>query len=205
MGPKKRTRKSALTCYGPPVKLPDTGCLVTLRDVLAGVDFEKLQFPDNSSRKQHDVVENLVRQKFFQANLPPAIDAAVVKFERASEAAHLLQNKKLKSNRKKHFLDSLDKLFDLVKCQCEIADCVEENHNCSGAHFICSCPKLDKVPDMEAAWLKDQRTKIGTKGRTFVMSSSIDKKEAKKFKKHVDLEEKKIATEDRKKAVAEEL
>ena len=179
MGPKKRTRKSALTCYGPPVKLPDTGCLVTLRDVLAGVDFEKLQFPDNSNRKQHEFVENLVRQKFFQANprLPLISEhAAVVKIERASEAAHLLQNKKLKSNRKKHFLDSLDKLFDLVKCQCEIADCVEENHNCSGAHFICSCPKLDKVPDMEAAWLKDERTKIRTKGGKFVMSSSIDKK-----------------------------
>ena len=170
MGPKKRTRKSALTCYG---------------DVLAGVDFEKLQFPDNSNRKQHEFVENLVRQKFFQANprLPLISEhAAVVKIERASEAAHLLQNKKLKSNRKKHFLDSLDKLFDLVKCQCDIADCVEENHNCSGAHFICSCPRLDKVPDMEAAWVKDQRTNIGTKGGKFVMSSSIDKKEAKKFK-----------------------
>ena len=207
MGPKKKTRQTAGSCYGPPVKMPDSGSLLTLRDVLAGVDYEQMQFPDLSGRKHQEVVEKYVRQKFFQANprLPLISEhAAVIKIERAVEAAHLIHHKKLKSKKKKHFFDSLDKTFDLVICQCEIVVCGTENHKCSGAHVICNCAKTDKVPDLEAAWLKDQRTKIGTEGGNFIMRG-VDKKEAKKFKSKVEKEMRKVATEDRRRTGAEEL
>ena len=46
----------------------------------------------------------------------------------------------------------------MVLSQCPIVDCDKENHECSGAHVLCKCPKdSQRIPDLEAAWLKDQR------------------------------------------------
>ena len=178
MGPKKKTRKSSGACYGPPADLNDTGSLFTLRDVLAGVAFKKMQNPNLSESQVHDTVEKIVRQKFLQANpnLPLITPIAVIrKIQRAEESVQLLEHKKLKSQKKKNLLDNLDKLFDLVSCQCKIVECEENDHDCSGAHIMCDCDT--KVPDLEAAWLRDQRNKIGTKGGNYVMAG-VDKKEA---------------------------
>lgn len=84
------------------------------------------------------------------------------KIQRALESVQQLEHKKLKAAKKKNLLESLDRLFDLVTCQCEIIDCEVEDHNCSGAHVICSCE--EKLPDMEAAWLRDQRNNIFSTG-----------------------------------------
>ena len=93
-------------------------------------------------------------------------------------------------------LISLDKIFYLVLCKCEIVDCSQENHNCSGCHILCSCPRSDKVPDMEAAWLKDQRAKIGTLGGSYVMQG-VDTVDANTFKKYQEKEAKKARAEER--------
>ena len=199
MGPRKKTRKSSGACYGPPADLTDTGSLYTLRDVLAGVAFKKLQNPDLSESQVHDTVEKIVRQKFLQANpsLPLITPNSVIrKIQRAEESVQLLEHKKLKSQKKKNLLDNLDKLFDLVTCQCKIVECEEKDHDCSGAHIICDCDT--KVPDLEAAWLRDQRNKIGTKGGNYVMAG-VDKKEA-KFQKEILEKEKKVAEKEAKKA-----
>ena len=46
----------------------------------------------------------------------------------------------------------------MVTCQCDILDCSVEDHDRSEAHVECLCDeKLPKIPDMEAAWLKDKR------------------------------------------------
>ena len=95
---------------------------------MAAVDFEKLEHPDLSNSRIHEIVEKKVRLKFQQAN--PRLQliteaSASSKIRRAFESAHLLDNKKLKSKKKKHFSDALDKLFDLVICQCDIEDCAE--------------------------------------------------------------------------------
>ena len=68
MGPKKKTRKSPGPCYGPPTDFKDIDSLFTLRDVLSGLAFKKLQHPDLSHNKVFDIVENIVRQKFLKAN-----------------------------------------------------------------------------------------------------------------------------------------
>ena len=208
MAPKKKTRQST-PCYGPPSILPDSGSLPTLRDVMAAVDFEKLEHPDLSNSRIHEIVEKKVRLKFQQAN--PRLQliteaSASSKIRRAFESAHLLDNKKLKSKKKKHFSDALDKLFDLVICQCDIEDCAEEDHNCGGVHVICNCELKNKVPQLELAWLKDQRSKIGTKGGKFIMSG-VDKVEAKIYRDKVKREAKKALNEEikRKKVEQEQL
>ena len=165
---------------------------------MAAVDFEKLEHPDLSNSRIHEIVEKKVRLKFQQAN--PRLQlitegSATSKIRRAFDSAHLLDNKKLKSKKKKHFSDALDKLFDLMICQCDIEDCGEEDHNCGGVHVMCNCELKNKVPQVELAWLKDQRDKIGTKGGKFFMSG-VDKVEAKIYSDKVKREAKKALNEE---------
>ena len=195
MGPKKKTRQTN-PCYGPPTGLPDTCSLYTLRDVLAGVEFEKLQQPELNNSQIHNIIENKVRQKFQQANPHLALitaSSATSKIRRAFISATLLGSKKLKSNKKKHFLASLDKLFDLVICQCEIVDCAVGDHKYESVHINCNCERKDKIPNMELAWLRDQRVKIGTTGGKYVLGG-VDKKEAKIFDQKVAKDSKKITS-----------
>ena len=159
MGPKKRkTRLSSVSCYGPASPLQDAGSLYTLRDILAAVEFEK-NMGTSQTQNAVRVVEETVRRKFIQAN--PRIpliseSSAQKKIERAVESARLESQKRLSLKRKNFLLNSLDKIFDLVTCRCSIIDCLLENHGCSGAHIVCGCPGKAKVPDMEAAWLRDE-------------------------------------------------
>ena len=208
MGPKKKTRKSPGPCYGPPTDFKDIDSLFTLRDVLSGLAFKKLQHPDLSHNKVFDIVENIVRQKFLKAN--PSIPlicplSAIKKIERVLKSVHLLEHKKLKSTKKKNLFASLDRLFDMVTCQCEILDCSVKDHDCSGAHVDCICDeKLPKIPDMEAAWLKDQRNKIGTTGGKYMMGG-VDKKEALIQEEKNEKERKKASTKDKKERKAEKI
>ena len=66
MPPRKKTRHSGNTsCFGPPCPLPDVGSLYTLRDVLAAVEFGKINSQDENSVK---TTEKKVREKFLEAN-----------------------------------------------------------------------------------------------------------------------------------------
>ena len=206
MGPKKKNRHCQ-PCYGAPDILPDTGFLVTMRDVMTAVDFEKLQQPDVVNIKIYETVEKKVRQKFHQANprLPLITESSATnKIRRAFDSADLLDKKRLKSKRKKYFIDSFDKVFDLVICQCELVDCAEEDHNCGGVHVICHCENKDKIPKLELAWIKDQRDKIGTKGGKFIMHG-VDKKEAKTYKNKVTTEGNKVTAAESKRSKGKKL
>ena len=160
MPPKKKQKtRSSWSCFGAPAKLPDTGCPYTLKEVLAAVSLEagKDTFP---SQANYETVEKLVRFKFLQGNpkLPLISESsATKKMDRDMENVRLLDSHKLSAKKKKNLLSRLDKIFDLVLCQCQIVDCGED-HDCSGAHVLCKCPKeIPRIPDMEAAWLRDQR------------------------------------------------
>ena len=55
----------------------------------------------------------------------------------------------------------LDKLVDIVLCKCPITLCpIPCKKDCPGAHAICCCPKLSKVPVLELSWLHAQRQKL---------------------------------------------
>ena len=99
MGPKKITRH-CYPCYGPPTIFPDTGSLLTLRDVMTAVDFEKLQQPNVFNSKIHEIVEKKIRKKFYQANprLPLITESsACSKSRRSFESADRLDKKRLKA------------------------------------------------------------------------------------------------------------
>ena len=120
----KKTR-SSWSCYGAPAKLPDQGTLYTLRDVLSAVAFEAEQNPgENYTQAQNITVVRAVRLKFMEANprLPLITpDAVIRKITRDMDAVKLLDCNKLSAKRKNNLLSRLDKIFDLVTCQCPIA------------------------------------------------------------------------------------
>ena len=72
---------------------------------------------------------------------------------------------------RKAFVASLDKLFDIVSCQCTILSCSEFScsDNCkAGVHIDCSCPKETRIPELELEFIHDQRKKSGVKGRLMI-------------------------------------
>ena len=67
---------------------------------------------------------------------------------------------------RKAFVASLDKLFDIVSCQCTILSCSEFScsDNCkAGVHIDCSCPKETRIPALELEFINDQRKNLVSK------------------------------------------
>ena len=78
-----------------------------------------------------------------------------------------------KAGERRQVEESLDKLFDIVRCTHHIFTCQEEGSECSTilpqgskrVHINCTCSKEMKVPVQELEWLHSQRIKVGEKGR----------------------------------------
>ena len=88
---------------------------------------------------------------------------------------------KQKEKEKEELSEDLDKLFDILFCQCEIQTCpeykCEKMTKCKPkAHVICNCLKQFKIPVIELAFIRDQRLKVGTKGHMQI--SKVDVKES---------------------------
>ena len=166
MPPKKKSKtRSDFSCIRDPPELPDKGSLYTLREVLSAIAFEsEAKNLPLQTISHFGTVEKAVRHKFMESNprLPLITEeAALKKIGRDIDAVDLLDRHWLSAKRKKNLLSRLDKIFDLVTCQCEILEC-SDSHGCSGAHVICNCPpKSPGIPDIEAAWLRDQRLRDG--------------------------------------------
>lgn len=93
---------------------------------------------------------------------------------------------------KKKFVDSwnekLDKVFDIVKCKCNIYLCSDVESCCGkvdcssgGAHITCTCEREFKVPKCDLLWLKGQRDKVGTVSK--FRFGGIDKVESERIDK----------------------
>ena len=74
----------------------------------------------------------------------------------------------------------LDRLLDIVHCQCPILLCCEPNSGCAHpslckvkAHTMCSCSRAEKVPVLELEWLRSQREKLGEKGGMQMASADL--------------------------------
>ena len=70
------------------------------------------------------------------------------------------------------FLSKLVKVFDLLVCQCQFGDCEGCNDNCQAVHMDCSCSRSEKIPEIELAYIKDQRSKVGHSGGKLVMNGT---------------------------------
>ena len=89
-------------------------------------------------------------------------------------------NGKGKRKDREKVADMLDRLLDIVNCQCPILLCCQQNSGCASpslckvkAHTLCSCSKEEKVPVLELEWLRSQREKIGEKGGMQMASADI--------------------------------
>ena len=90
------------------------------------------------------------------------------RIERQMESLKLIKQKKASAYQKKIFLSKLDRLFDILICQCEMAPCEADNCSvelCSGAHVSCLCLREEKIPIMELGFIHDQRSKLGHAGK----------------------------------------
>ena len=70
-----------------------------------------------------------------------------------------------KTKQRSAYISKLDKLFDICSCRC---DFVGHSDNCGDGcdkqHINCKCAIKDKIPTLELAFIKDQRSKVGGTG-----------------------------------------
>ena len=65
-------------------------------------------------------------------------------------------------------MESLDKLFNILTCSCEFIDCSRAKcieKSCEAVHIDCKCPREAMIPKLDLPYIKDQREKVGTKGK----------------------------------------
>ena len=93
------------------------------------------------------------------------------KISRLLDELAVCQRGQLKSKLADDLEACLDVLFDISKCKCNLPERECSHHlincktqDCSKVHFSCECP-APKVPAALREFLKDQRIKIGPKGK----------------------------------------
>jgi hypothetical protein len=166
----KPTRQSTnCQLIGPPSNLP-TADLPTLRQVLQKCCQAKLDSPNPKWTKITDVlsiVESELTAVWGTVNPKlPLIGDINRKIKTAYENYVFNKKPKQKISTVDSFKSRLDKLFDICSCKCEfighLQNCPE---NCDMLHISCKCPLNYKIPRSELAFIKDQREKVGGKGK----------------------------------------
>ena len=87
----------------------------------------------------------------------------------------------------------LDKLFDILRCQCPIKLCTEIgcSLNCKQeAHITCTCKREEKVPVLELRFIRSQRDKEGSNSSHII--GGKDESESKRQEKAIKNKEKKL-------------
>ena len=205
MGPKKsKTRHSSGTCFGPACALPDIGSLYTARDVLAAMELEKSVHPDKTIRVCAQQVAQSVKLKWAQLNPQIVLIqdySLVLKIQKCYEKASKINKNKVTSKFKNLFIEKLDKLFDILVCQCPIHMCSKTDchpsHCQGGAHITCSCLRHLKIPSMELQYVRDQREKVGLRGGGMHMGGGADKVEALRQEKQMKRVQSKLVAEEK--------
>ena len=166
-----RTRHSTGGCFGAACPLPDIGSLYTTRDILAAIAMEVILNPSKAVRWAVVKVAPAVRAKWDQTNPQLVLipeSALLLRMTRIYERALQVNNNKLSAKAKKIFTDSLDKVFDILVCQCPFEKCLKPDcnpaHCYDEAHITCTCLRAEKIPAMELLFIMDQREKIGLRG-----------------------------------------
>ena len=170
-----------------------------LREQKAGEGVDIRNYPDKELAK--DLAPLIVAQ--WQKASVKFEHPEIVTLKQVAAKVEIIWGKVLEVSRgrgkkkdKEQIAAMLDKLLDIVHCQCQILFCGEQESECANpslckvkAHTKCSCNKAEKVPVLELEWLRIQRDKIGEKGgmqmasagHTF--SKKLLKTEANKAKK----------------------
>ena len=184
MPPKKlKTRHSGSSCFGSSADLPDDGDLFTLRDVLAAFEREVEISPSSPHADLAFLLVPKIVAKWKQNNpeLVLIADKSIKnKIVRSYNTAEDIRLKKLSKKQKDNFFDKLDKLFDILVCQCPIRLCPGDcrKKKCPGFHADCLCEREFKIPVIELEFVRDQRDKVGHRGN--MQMGRPDRAEAKR-------------------------
>ena len=92
---------------------------------------------------------------------------------------------KMTAYQKAKFLENIDSIFNISKCQhkfrsCLESDCTTVSCKIKDLHLDCTCLPVDKVPKEERAFMQDQklRRKQGDKGK--YQMSIVNRRQAKR-------------------------
>ena len=182
----RKTRHKSREC-GAPESLPKSRELYVNQDIIAD-----LRFHNDDSSKAISTLADKLEAQFLKVNpsLPLLPKQAVIqKIQRLLQADKHYRNRRMTKKKTANFVKNLPLLFDIISCKCKILPCTEGTsylcsgpESCSGFHVACFCPKDNpRIPDMEVAFIKDQREKIGTLGGKQMMEG-VDQKEAARVK-----------------------
>ncbi|XP_065663964.1 uncharacterized protein LOC136085927 [Hydra vulgaris] len=171
-----------------------TAELPTMRDVLRyGIflrETSKLNRRNYSNSELIQDIYNKLLEKWQMASVlfvPPVTclkHNLVTRLIDAWNKASLISQNKASKVIKQKFNFIIDKLFDLVACNCKIVLCSEQccPPDCKfGAHITCICPRERKIPIIELVYIKAQREKIGS--FSSYQLGPADLMESKRFKK----------------------
>nr|XP_047145333.1 uncharacterized protein LOC124818441 [Hydra vulgaris] len=171
-----------------------TAELPTLRDVLRyGIFLRETSKLNRRNYSNSDLIQNIynkISEKWQMASVlfvPPVISLKhnlVTRLKVAWNKANLISQNRASKLIKQKFNLIIDKLFDLVECNCKISLCSEQccSTDCKvGAHITCICPRERKIPINELVYIKAQREKIGS--LSSYQLGPADLMESKKFKK----------------------
>lgn len=186
MGPKKKVFRGE-KFGGAPTDLPTTD-LPTNSDVARY--FYLLCSHEKDYKAQIDLLQKKLHKVWSKCNTRlPLIDekSLYVKIKRFLDKVKQLNAGKLSASLTSNVHKTEDKLFDIAACNCSLQThpCDSKSvrcsiENCKKEHIICECPSDRRIPAEERAYMRDQRTKKGTRG-TFQMGTKVKSPAVKKL------------------------
>ena len=173
---------------GAPGPLPKS-CLSTYRDVFLATEYVT-GGEEAAAEKVKDQVKHLFSK--VAPTLSVIEDKSIIqKIHRCRESVKKFRTKKMTVYQKAKFLENIDTIFNIAKCQhkfrsCLEFGCVSVSCKIKDLHLDCSCLTPDKIPKEERAFMQDQmlRCKLGDKGK-FQMSI-VDNRKAKSGARALD-------------------
>ena len=195
---KLKTRGDGDEFLGLPCEIPDTGNLPTFGDVLRAATWQQElnQGKVSNSQAVLNVIPSILA-KWNQANplfsLIPE-NSIKVRIVKGLDFLKKIRDKKagLTAQKITAFKNSLQKLFDILRCKCEIFECKENcgQKSCTGLHARCGCQAEYKIPVLELAYIQAERSKDGHLAA--MQMGLVDRKEAKRADKFVKRKSKKF-------------
>ena len=94
------------------------------------------------------------------------------KVETLIQKVKSLTRRSLSKKSTNHLHKSLDDLFDIARCSCNlpVVPCSDkfircQQENCILEHIACMCSEENRIPKEDRAYLRDQRTKKNNRGK----------------------------------------
>ena len=167
---------------GAPGPLPES-CLATYRDVFLATEYAK-----GGEEASAEAVKDQLKQLFSKVTPTLSVieDKSVVqKIFRCCESVKRFRINKMTAYQKAKFLENIDRIFNISKCQHKFRSCLESlcttlSCKIKDLHLDCACLPVDKVPKEEREFMQDQKLRctLGNKGK--YQMSIVNNRQAKR-------------------------